>query len=58
MEFFLIATELAWLANQAKNMAGASSKIQGQHHNLTAAVLSCEEKSIEKLSNTIYQKLH
>lgn len=34
-------------------MAGVSSKSQKQHHNLAAAVLSREEKTIEKLLATI-----
>ena len=52
-KFFMIAPELARLAEQAKDMAGVSSKMQGWHHNLTTAVLSREEKIIEKLSTTI-----
>lgn len=43
-KFFLIAPELARLAEQAKKMGGVSSKTQGHHHNLTTAVLACEEK--------------
>ena len=46
-KFFLIAPELARLAEQAKKMAGVSSKTQGHHHNLTTAVLAREEKKIE-----------
>ena len=34
-------------------MAGVSTKVQDQHHNLTAAVLSREEKNISKLTTTI-----
>ena len=34
-------------------MAGVSTKLQDQHHNLTAAVLSREEKNISKLTTTI-----
>ena len=52
-KFFLIAPELARLADQAKNMAGVSTKAKEQNHKLTAAVKSREEKSIDKLSNTI-----
>ena len=52
-EVFLIAPELARLADQAKNMEGESTKAIEQHHKLTAAVKSREEKSIDKLSNTI-----
>ena len=52
-KFFLIAPELARLANQAKDMTGVTHEIRGKHHNLTAAVVSPEEKNITKLSNTI-----
>lgn len=52
-KFFLIAQELARLANQAKDMAGVTHETRGKHHNLTAAVVSREEKNITKLSNTI-----
>ena len=52
-KFFLIAPELARLANQAKDMAGVTHETRGKHHNLTAAVVSREEKNITKLSNTI-----
>ena len=52
-KFFLIAPELARLAEQAKEMAGVSIKIQDQHHNLSLAVLSREENNISKLTTTI-----
>ena len=52
-KFFLISPELARLAEEANDMAGVSTKLQDQHHNLTAAVLSCEEKNISKLTTTI-----
>ncbi|KAK3747362.1 hypothetical protein QZH41_005268 [Actinostola sp. cb2023] len=52
-KFFLIAPELAKLAEQAKVMAGVSSKIQTHHHNLTTAVLNREDKKVEKLLATI-----
>ena len=52
-KFFLIAPELARLANQSKDMAGVTHETRGKHHNLTAAVVSREEKNITKLSNTI-----
>ena len=52
-KFFLIAPELARLANQAKEMAGVTHETRGKRHNLTAAVVSREEKNIIKLSNTI-----
>ena len=52
-KFFLIAPELARLAEQAKAMAGVSTKMQHQHHNLTLAVLSREENNVSKLTTTI-----
>ena len=52
-KFFLIAPELASLAEQAKSMAGVSSKPQCRHHNLTTAVLPREEKGVAKLTATI-----
>ena len=52
-KFFFIAPELARLANQAKDMAGVTHEIRGKHHNLTAAVVSREEKNITKLPKTI-----
>ena len=52
-KFFLIAPELASLAEQAKSMAGVSSKPQGRHHNLTTAVLAHEEKGVAQLTTTI-----
>ena len=53
-KFFLIAPELARLAEEAKNMAGLSrQKKTGEHHNLTTAVLVREEKNIEQLTTTI-----
>ena len=52
-KFFLISPELAQLAEEANDMAGVSTKLQDQHYNLTAAVLSREEKNISKLTATI-----
>ena len=52
-KFFLIAPELASLAEQAKSMAGVSSKPQGRHHNLTTAALAREEKGVAQLTATI-----
>ena len=52
-KLFLIAPELARLAEQAKKMAGLSSKTQGHHHNLTTAVLAREEKGVAQLTATI-----
>ena len=44
-KFSLISPELARLAQEANNMAGVSTKLQDQYHNLKAAVLSREEKA-------------
>lgn len=52
-KFFLIAPEMARLAGEAKDMAGMCSQAQRQHHKLSAAVLSREEKNIEALTNTV-----
>ena len=52
-KFFLISPELAPLKEKANDMADVSTKLQDQHHNLTAAVLSREEKNISKLTTTI-----
>lgn len=53
-KFFLIAPELARLAEDAKNMAGLSmQKKRKEHHNLTTAVLEREEKNIIQLKTTI-----
>ena len=54
VKFFLIAPELARLAEQAKSMAGSSSTTSVPHHHaLTSAVLAREEKSIEQLLTTM-----
>ena len=53
-KFFLIAPELARLAEEAKEMAGTSTANQStHHHSLSASRLSHKEKNIEKLSNTM-----
>lgn len=52
-KLFLIAPELAGLAEQAKEIAGVSVKIQDQHYNLSLAVLSREENNVSKLTATI-----
>lgn len=52
-KFFLIAPELANLAEQAKNMASVSSKIRVRHHSLSAAVLAREDKGVEQLTPTM-----
>ena len=53
-KFFLIAPELARLAEEAKEMAGTSTANEStHHHSLVASRLSHEVKNIEKLSNTM-----
>ncbi|CAH3185540.1 unnamed protein product, partial [Porites lobata] len=53
-KFFLIAPELARLAEEAKNMAGLSrQKKAKEHHNLSTAVLVREERNVKKLTATI-----
>lgn len=53
-KFFLIAPELARLADEAKHMAGITSSKEGNHHHtLTASVHSREEKNIEQLLATL-----
>ena len=52
-KFFLIAPEMANLANQAKNMAGVASKSHTRHHSDTLAVLSREDKNVQMLTETI-----
>ena len=52
-KFFLIAPEMANLANQAKNMAGVASKSHTRHHSDTLAVLPREDKNVQMLTETI-----
>ena len=52
-KYFLIAPELARLAEKAKQMAGTSPKTAKHHHSLTNAVRSRQEKNIEQLATTI-----
>ena len=52
--FFLIAPELARLAEDAKEMAGTTPAKEGTHHHtLSASVISREEKNIEQLVKTM-----
>ena len=51
-KYFLIATELARLAEQAKEMAGTSSK-KGKHHDAITSVRTRQEKNIEQLVDCI-----
>ena len=52
-KYFLIAPELARLAEEAKLMAGTSSKAQTSHHNLTTAVRLREERNVQQLTASI-----
>ena len=52
-KYFLIAPELARLAEQAKLMAGTSSKTQTSHHNLTTAARLREERNVQQLTASI-----
>ena len=53
-KFFLIAPELARLAEEAKNMAGLSRQMKTtEHHNLSTAVLARKESNIKQLTGTI-----
>ena len=52
-KYFLIAPELARLAEQAKQMAGSSSTTPKHHHTLANAVRLLQEKNIEQLKITI-----
>jgi hypothetical protein len=53
-KFFLIAPELARLAEEARNMSGLSKqKKKKEHHNLSSTVLEREERHIKKLKETI-----
>jgi len=48
-KLFLIAPELTRLADQAKEMAGLSSKTQDRHHKLAPSVSQREDKSIDQV---------
>ena len=53
-KYFLIAPELARLAEQAKLMAGTSSKTQTSHHNFTTTTVRlCEERNVHQLTASI-----
>ena len=51
-KYFLIAPELARLAEQTKEMAGTSSK-KGKHPNAITSVRTRQEKTIEQLVDCI-----
>jgi len=53
----LISPELVRLAEEGNGMTGVLTKLQDQHYNLSAAVLSREGKNISKLMTKI-AKLH
>ena len=52
LNLILIAPELARLAEQAKEMAGTSSK-KGKHHDAITSVRNRQEKNIEQLVDCI-----
>jgi len=52
-KFFLIAPELARLADQTKEMGGMSSKTQDRQHSLAASVAPREVKSIDQVLITM-----
>jgi hypothetical protein len=52
-KFFLIAPELARLAEEAKQMAGLSSRTPTHHHNLSTAVFARQEKNIDDITASI-----
>ena len=52
-KFFLIAPELARLAEEAKNMAGLSRQKRQRKISLSTAVLEREERNLKKLTATI-----
>ena len=52
-KFFLIATELARLATEAKSMADLTTDAQGHHHDLLPAFTTSENKTIHQLTQTI-----
>lgn len=51
--FFLTAPELSRLAEEAHHMAGSSTSTRTEHHDLSNAVWSREERNILKLKNVI-----
>ena len=52
-KYFLIAPKLARLPEQAKQVAGSSSRTPKHHHTLTTAVRLLQERHIEQLTITI-----
>ena len=52
VKFFLITPELGRLAKEAQEMVGLSSKTRRQHHAVSAATLTHQEKALEDLITT------
>ena len=52
-KYFLIAPELARLAEQAEQMAGVSPKTATHHHDLSNSVRLRQERNIERLATAI-----
>lgn len=52
LKYFLMAPELARRAEQAKEMAGTSSK-KGKHHDAITSVRTRQEKNIQQLVDCI-----
>ena len=52
--FFLTAPELAWLSDEAKELAGQESTAWKHHHELSPTILAREENNIKQLRNTIH----
>ncbi|KXJ12360.1 hypothetical protein AC249_AIPGENE6741 [Exaiptasia diaphana] len=52
-KFFLIAPELARLSSEAQELAGVKSEKPEQHHTMTAAYVSREEKNVAALTETL-----
>ena len=51
-KFFLIAPELARLAEEAQEMAGLSSKTPKRHHAISATTFTHQEKALVDLITT------
>ena len=51
--FFLIAPELARLSSEAQELAGVKPTVPVQHHTMTTAFQSREEKSVAAVTDTL-----
>ena len=51
--FFLIAPELARLSSEAQELAGVKPTVSVQHHTMTTAFQSREEKSVAAVTDTL-----